>query len=243
MTSLVLATNAETEMHVKTFGGQDIVYDVDSVAEVYFVDKCGTTISGSVGKYTYVDLGLKSGLMWATYNVGATSTSERGDFFAWGETESKKTFTWDNYKWTEDNGSAFTKYSMPYVGELLESEDDAAFVNWGEGWRMPTDEELIELVNSCEWEWVEDFCGTGIPGSLGTSLVNSHTIFMPANGTVDNKGSFKFNERCDFWAKTRDPQHVRGGYFLHFNSKDQDLYDYGGRYVGRSIRAVVSLEK
>ena len=64
----------------------------------------------SINGHEYVDLGLPSGLLWATCNVGATKPEERGDYFAWGETTPKETYSWDNYKWCKGTGTTFTKY-------------------------------------------------------------------------------------------------------------------------------------
>ena len=112
---------------------------------------------------TYVDLGLKSGLKWATCNVGASYPFDYGDYFAWGETTPKKIYSWDTYKWCKNNHKIQTKYctSREYgiVDErlILEKEDDAATANWGREWRMPTIAELKELHKGCNWEFIENF--------------------------------------------------------------------------------------
>ena len=110
---------------------------------------------------TYVDLGLPSGTLWATCNIGANSPEEYGDYFAWGETEGynsgKTSFNWLTYKWCKGSETTMTKYcgnsSYGYNGftdELteLDLEDDAAYVNWGPAWRMPSIEQCEELINS-----------------------------------------------------------------------------------------------
>lgn len=101
--------------------------------------------------HAYVDLGLPSGTLWATTNVGAIAPEEYGNYFAWGETESKDTYNWSTYKWCNGTYNSITKYctnSRLGVSDrktILDPEDDAAHVNWGGYWRMPTKEEQDEL--------------------------------------------------------------------------------------------------
>ena len=118
--------------------------------------------------HDYVDLGLPSGTLWATCNVGANSPEEYGDYFAWGETETKDNYDCDTYKWgtaaydTIFNGwylETLTKYNTDSGYGTVDNKttltlaDDAARANWGGKWRMPTDAEWEELMNSCTWTW------------------------------------------------------------------------------------------
>ena len=105
--------------------------------------------------HEYVDLGLPSGTLWATCNVGATTPEDMGDYFAWGETAPKQIYDMDNYKWYDSSSDKLTKYctddkygAVDYMTELL-PEDDAAYVNWGPSWRMPTLEQQQELIERC----------------------------------------------------------------------------------------------
>jgi len=144
--------------------------------------------SGEPGTAEAVDLGLPSGTLWASYNLGASTPSEYGDFFAWGESEAKSVFEWSTLKYCEygssDEDVKFSKYVLnPEYGTVdgktvLEPEDDAAAVNWGDGWRIPTDEEWAELMAQCKWEWTRmgDREGFRITGKNGKS------IFIPAAG-------------------------------------------------------------
>ncbi|MCQ2319676.1 MAG: hypothetical protein MJZ90_12290 [Bacteroidales bacterium] len=103
--------------------------------------------------HEYVDLGLPSGLLWATCNVGADSPEDYGDYFAWGETETKSDYDWDTYKWCNGSYNTLTKYNTKSsYGTVdnkttLELSDDAARANWGGSWRMPTEAEFQELIN------------------------------------------------------------------------------------------------
>ena len=140
-----------------------------------------------------VDLGLD--VKWATMNVGATKPEEYGDYFSWGETEPKEEYLWTQYKYYDDDGK-LTKYCVRsrmyganYYGKedgktVLEPIDDAATANWGEAWRMPTKEEMTELINVGDWTW------TTLNGVFGYEVKgsNNNSIFLPAVG-YDNGSS------------------------------------------------------
>lgn len=111
--------------------------------------------------HEWVDLGLPSGTLWATCNIGASSPEESGDYFAWGETAPKETYNWETYKWCNDRDNTVTKYCTTDIyGTVdnkteLDLEDDAAYVNWGSSWRMPSMEQIKELREYCSWEWTQ----------------------------------------------------------------------------------------
>ena len=212
----------------------------------------GVTVSGKEGIYTYVDLGLPSGNKWATCNVGATKPTEYGDFFAWGETKPKEDYSCSTYKWCENKKvdeewgipNDFTKYctSSKYGTvdnkTVLDAEDDAATANWGSAWRMPTFDEFKELIEGCDWEWVEDFNGNGVNGRLGTSKKNGSTIFLPAAGSRDNTDLYNAGFHGNYWSSSLL------SYYSYYSSY-LDFYDYDvyrssrSRYYGRSVRAVL----
>ena len=111
-------------------------------------------VAGSKNGHDYTDLGLPSGTLWATCNVGANVPENYGDFFAWGEVSAKSSYSWSNYKYCNGDFNSLTKYcSMSSFGDngftdnlkVLEPSDDAATANWGQDWRMPTVEEMREL--------------------------------------------------------------------------------------------------
>lgn len=140
------------------------------------------SISGNLNGHEYVDLGLPSGILWATCNIGSTNPEDYGDYFAWGETT---THNWRTYRWGEDK--KFTKYcnnseygNNGYTDNLtiLEASDDVATVNWGQGWRMPTYDDFEELKNNCTSTWTTL---NGVNGRIFTGL-NGNSIFMPAAG-------------------------------------------------------------
>ena len=128
----------------------------------------------------YVDLGLS--VKWATFNVGATSPEDYGDYFAWGETEPKETYSWTNYKWCDGTSTNMTKYNAEDGKTILEPEDDAAQVHWGGNWRMPTEEEQQELIDRCSWE------RTNLNGVIGYKVTgpNGNSIFIPIAGAYNS---------------------------------------------------------
>ncbi|MCR4859627.1 MAG: Ig-like domain-containing protein [Bacteroidales bacterium] len=147
---------------------------------------------------SYVDMG--NGLLMATFNVGATSPEESGDYFAWGETIPKGNYSYDTYMWGSSS-SDLTKYvidsysgTLDYHGILM-AEDDAATKNWGTAWRTPNfDEwETLEKPALYTWSWNDDYNGTGVAGYTVTSVENGNSIFLPAAGfmqgeTLSNNG-------------------------------------------------------
>ncbi len=185
-------------------------------------------------EHEWVDLGLPSGTLWATCNIGANKPEEYGDYFAWGETTPKDTYSWKTYKWCEDgNQYATTKYDT-WDGRLeLEPEDDAANVNWGSSWRMPSSEQIEELINSCTWQWTSL---NGVNGNLGTAP-NGNTIFLPAAGRC-YKSSFFHQESSGYsWSRTLSSTFDWYANYLYSSS---GLLGNSGtdRYYGLTIRAV-----
>ena len=135
-----------------------------------------------------VDLGLPSGILWASCDLGASRPFELGDKYAWGETESKTIGSWAEYTWCEGNGKRLTKYcDNPEYGNpdhrlWLEPEDDVAHLLLGDDWWIPTMTDWAELHAYTTRTAVEDYQGTGVPGTLFTSTVEGYTdqsLFFP----------------------------------------------------------------
>ena len=187
--AVCLPLAAATYMRVVQNDGKVEIYDVTNVNRVDFVEESDL--------YPYVDLGLPSGTLWATYNVGASKPEEYGNYYAWGETEPKEHYTLENYKWY--NGSSvsdFTKYNYRDKNITLFPEDDAASVNWGATWRLPTIEECKELANNCT-ATVET-----IGGVIGTKFTakNGNSIFFPAAGYNYNDTLHLNADRGCYWS-------------------------------------------
>ena len=189
--------------------------------------------------YEYVDLGLPSGLKWATMNVGATTPEYYGDYFAWGETTPKDIYTWENYTLCKGSKTTMTKYctdsSYGTVDNksVLDPEDDAAHVNWGGTWRMPTHEEQDELIWECTWTWITQ---NGVNGRLVTGP-NGNSIFLPAAGYRDESSLNSAGSYVRYWSSslgTSSPNYAR---FVSFNWSDVAWGEYN-RYCGYTVRAV-----
>ncbi len=252
MASLAFAANAVTYMIVKCADGSVDKYDVDHVTELYYTDTHqivdGVSVTGKEGLYTYVDLGLPSGTMWATYNVGATKPSEYGDYFAWGETKPKKDYDWSTYKWCEEcdystSGYCITKYDKKKTE--LDAEDDAATANWGSAWRMPTDDEIKELVDGCKWLPVYNFNNCHVNGMMGISKSNGFTIFLPAagrrgNADLSNAGSYGY-----YWSSSLYGSSASSNaryLYLDYRVDTNEINFYRSnvnRRHGQSVRAVL----
>ncbi len=194
---------------------------------LYGMESSAQTVSGNIGGYDYVDLGLPSGIRWATYNVGATKPIEYGDYFAWGETSPKEDYNAEDYNWNKYYGKC-----------VLKSEDDAATKNWGAGWRMPTVEEQKELINSCNWETETDFNGSGIKVLVGTSAINGNKIILPAAGVC---GLFYVGYNGYYWSSTSyfDESGSKSAYELCTHAVGSIINAWGSRYSGLSVRAVL----
>ena len=179
----------------------------------------------------YVDLGLS--VKWATFNVGATSPEDYGNYFAWGETEPKETYSWATYKWCDGTASNITKYNTADGKTILEPADDAAQVHWGGKWRMPTKAECQELIDSCTWEWTTS---NNINGYRVTGP-NGHSIFLPAGGVRINDVSYAIDEFGYYWSSSLMIDSISEARSIVFtptsNSCDSDWL-----YRGRKIRPV-----
>ena len=188
--------------------------------------------------YYYVDLGLPSGLKWASCNVGATKTEGYGDYFAWGEVEPKEVYSWSTYKWCNGSYDTMTKYRTKDNKTVLDKEDDAASVNMGGSWRMPTYDELNELKTKCTWTWISNYNGTGVAGRIVTSKINGNSIFLPAAGYRSNSDLYNAGSDGRCWSSSRNTSNSDYACYLRFDS------GYVGwlssrRYYGRSVRGVL----
>ena len=187
-----------------------------------------------------VDLGLTSGTLWAPYNVGATAPGEAGAYFAWGEvTADKSRYSWDYYKWTEDGGSTFTKYTTDGLTDL-ENADDAAAVNWGGKWVMPNRDQLKELFDNCSIEWKAE--GEHAEGSLAgyrlTSKTNGASLFLPAAGLHWLSQHYDLGSYGYYWSAELCLGNSDYTHSLYFNSDNWHL-DYNGRNCGQPVRPVI----
>lgn len=227
-----------------TSAKREVTYNGESSLSLtaYFEKYDPSKMSGYKGEYAYVDLGLS--VMWATYNVGGSKPTDFGDLFAWGETSPKEYYKQENYKWGVSMYH-YTKYcTKSYNGTVdgktvLDKGDDAACANWGGSWRMPTADEMAELVRGCDWEWVAHYNGTTHNGQLGKSKKNGNVIFLPASGEGRGMGIMAQNGYGYYWTKSLYKENPDRTYNIHFGTGDEiDPYDVQDRVHGMAVRPV-----
>ena len=177
---------------------------------------------GQLNGHDWVDLGLPSGLKWATCNVGSSTPEGSGDYFAWGETTTKNIFSSSNYTYS-DNPT------------ILPSDRDAATANWGVGWRMPTYDEMKELKKNCTVTWTTQ---NGVNGRLFTGP-NGNSIFLPATGNRSDNSLYDAGSRGHYWSSSLYSGNTNRAWTLDFYSDYCGMYDYGrNRDTGYTVRAV-----
>lgn len=215
--------------------------DVNSDGEINIAD-VNVVLNIILGAQTqhnheYVDLGLPSGTLWATCNIGANSPEDYGDYFAWGETAPKHEYTQQNYEWYDYSRYIFTKYctySMYGIVDHkteLDPEDDAAYVNWGPSWRMPTLEQIQELIDNCSWKWT---LRNGEFGQLVTGP-NGNTLFLPTTG-MNNSSIINADWLGVIWSRTLFIE-PHSGYVLEYHGGGLQVYN-DHRSWGCTVRAV-----
>ena len=201
----------------------------------------------------YVDLGLPSGIKWATKNLGASKPSDYGDYYAWGETEPKTEYTWATYKWMQTGQSDWkyiTKYTFAdgqtegiwydsdgtFIGDgntTLEAADDAATAKLGSPWRMPTLDEIKELLVNCTWTW------TTQDGKNGYEVkgTNGNSIFLPAAGYRHSSELNGAGSQGDYWSSSFSTASSAYDRDLTFVSGARGWSD-DSRYYGFTVRPV-----
>lgn len=201
--------------------------------------------SGEENGHTWVNLGLPSGLRWASCNVGATTPEGYGNYYAWGETTTKgaRDYSWETYKYANDAYNKLTKYCTDasksdngFIDDrmVLEPADDAAHVNWGGSWRMPTATEVDELIDNCTWTWTTQ---NGANGYKVSSKVNSNSIFLPAAGFRSGTALLSARSVGSYWSSSLNEYTPSNAWSLYFNS--DYVYRYSSlRDHGQSVRPV-----
>ena len=192
--------------------------------------------------HKYVDLGLPSGTLWATMNVGATSVEDSGDYFAWGETSPKEEYSWSSYQWCKGYDNTITKYCTNAESgtvdnkTTLELTDDAARKNWGGDWRMPTATEVSELLTYCTKEIVEK---KGVKGYKLTGL-NRNTIFFPFSGFIEGTELVNGDKSGYVWSSSLETaESNKYAYELDYDDGTIMIF-YSSRIYGQTVRPVLS---
>ena len=185
--------------------------------------------AGEIAGHGYVDLGLPSGLKWATCNVGAENPEDYGDYFAWGETSPKA-------EYTSENSITYGEQMSDISGN---AQYDAATANWGGSWRMPAKDELWELLDYCEFEW------TQVNGVYGSKVIgpNGNSIFLPAAGRRFESSLYYAVEYGYYWSSTPldyydDYNDDRGAHYLCFYCGEEGVHYTLPRFHGLSVRPV-----
>lgn len=190
---------------------------------------CGVFKSKVVGES--VDLGLS--VKWASCNVGAESPEDYGGYYAWGETEEKNDYSSSTSITYGLSTSELRSKGIIDTGGNLTAAYDAATDNWGSSWRMPTCEEIDELVDKCTWQW------TSVNGVNGQKVTgpNGNSIFLPAAGRRDGTGVRFRGSDGNYWSGTLHEGYSNRACSLYFNSGD-GYWNYGYRSHGRTVRPV-----
>ena len=232
-TYTITGLQANTKYYVRAYAKNDAGTAYGE--EISFVTNENTSHNG----YEYVDLGLS--VKWATMNVGAEIPEDYGDYFAWGETAPKEVYDRSTYKWCNGSKNTLTKYNtISSYGIVdnktqLELSDDAASVNWGGSWRIPTNTEMTELREQCTWTWITQ---NGVNGYKVTSKSNGNSIFLPAAGYYYDNSSNRARSYGYYWSSLLSIGNPDNAWFVYYDTGNKYGED-GNRYYGRSIRAVI----
>lgn len=210
--------------YVKLLG--EVYYDPN----VYSITTLGSQYK-VINGHKFVDLGLPSGLLWAETNVGASTPYADGDYYAWGETQTKSYYSWSTYKW----GSNLTKYNSSDGKTTLEASDDVATAKWGKECRMPSRAEFLELYNKCDWTWKSSY--NGASGYLVTGP-SGQTIFLPASGDRYGGDLYGHGSYGCYWSSSLGTSDSDYAYYLYFNSGNINPSNGGYRYFGFCVRPV-----
>ena len=204
----------------------------------------GGNNDGGLNGHEYVDLGLPSGLLWATCNLGATTPEGYGEYYAWGETETKSNYDWTTYKYCNGDYTQLTKYCnntvFGYNGfsdtlTILQPTDDAAKVNMGGGWHIPSEADWLELLQNTTNGWATQ---NGVNGWLFTAS-NGENLFLPAAGCETIDGFTQSETYGYYWSNALYEDNPAGAWVFGFGSDVHGL-EYFSRCTGRPVRAVCS---
>lgn len=239
-----LANTQATEMTDLDKDSRLTIADITSLISMIYTSSCDYDNNG----HRFVDLGLPSGTLWATCNVGASTPEAAGDHFAWGETETKDDYTWATYKWCDgdecnNSNKTLTKYCLragygkPDGKVNLELDDDVAHVKWGGDWHMPTTEQFQELMDNCSYERIEMSDGRDgyqFVGPNGNSIILPYAGYW--NGTTYKSTQFYYWSSDQKLSDNPVNNHGTHGAALRSGVELVGLY----RYRGYAVRPVLS---
>lgn len=249
--AFALGANAQ-KMIVHTTTG-DVEFPIANVTSVTFDEEGGGEVNPDpdpvLTDAEAVDLGLPSGTLWASCNVGAKTPADYGDYFAYGETKPKSSYTKKNYSWyinydsTCGNNPKLEYETVTYDlggGEtttllVLKQENDAASVNMGAEWRMPNSMQASELLEECTWQ----YAAYGDVRGLLVTGPNGNCLFFPMAGRKDmsDEGEYAVGTNGYYWTNTSD-EHDQYSYYIGMTPTPYETVETTMRYYGRTIRAV-----
>ncbi len=230
--SNITGLNESTTYYVRAYAVNNA--GVGYGSQISFTTETKPT-TGTINGHEWVDLGLPSGLKWATCNVGASSPEDYGNYYAWGETSPKANYTIDTYQhWNDADGDGFWGGGESTINFDISgnAQYDAATANWGGSWRMPTEDEMQELVDYCEWEW------TQVNGVNGSKVIgpNGSCIFLPAAGVCYDT-LLDFDGEGGYYSSSSPSDLCRLAYILYFSNGLEVMDDYH-RHNGRTVRPI-----
>ena len=203
------------------------------------------TISGQHNGFDFVEIG---GIKWATCNVGAEKPTDTGLYFQWGDRrgytadEVGKIKRFDSKHYKHHDGKRFTKYNELDGKQELDLRDDAAFAYMGHGWRMPTTNDFIRLIDSTIHMWTNNYRRSGVAGTVFTDRTDAtKELFFPAvgfctNGYIHSVGSYGY-----YWSDSLYPECTVYGCYLYLDSICNVWYNYTNRYFGSPVRGILTV--
>lgn len=221
MISMVVCAQEE-RMVVQMQDGSEVEYLVSDVNKVYFNAQTPGAATGEA-----VDLGLS--VKWASCNVGATSPEDYGGYYAWGETEEKESYTKDTYAYYDAETGEYTGMGDDIAG----TDHDVAHVKWGGNWRMPSKDEIQELVSDCTWTAATQ---NGVAGYTVTGS-NGNSIFLPLAGYRYGTNKNSMGSYGRYWSSTANEYYTSSTYYAYFYSGGINIGS-SPRYYGQVVRPV-----
>ncbi len=224
------------------------------ISTILFVCACGVSVSAQDVKQSIqkscpddkhphlIDLGLPSGTKWACCNVGADTPEAFGDYYSWGETEEKNTYSPVSYKYCtgiDTDGDGWYDEDVKYTeeeqdfGDIISGTHDVALVKWGESWQIPTLQQFRELLDNCTSEW------TLVNGVEGRCFIgpNGASVFLPAAGNRNGASRVLVGSSGNYWSSTWGTSDASRANELIFDSGYTNTHTTY-RYNGRSVRPV-----
>ena len=249
---VILPSNSPVSIQSNTFDGVGGIFVPSNLIEMYkamtnwanysnrlhpinsYKDREDLISEAVIGTSGAID--MCTSVKWAAFNVGASSPEEYGGYYAWGEVATKSNYNWSTYLDSPNrDGNSFTKYYTGGGKTVLDPEDDAAHVNWGGSWRMPTDGEWTELINYCLWEWTTY---EGHNGYMVYGIGAGNKIFLPAAGSRYDTSLYDVGSCGYYWSSSLSSGGSYDAWYVYFYSSSVYRNDYYGRYFGLSVRPV-----